>query len=167
MAGTRQTHFETANSIFPMVNLENGVARCDSPTQSSSTSSSPVLSPTEIAYLTRTDRLEGLPPPSKPAKNLCLPWRLIELCETFASWMKGPQLPRQCHIKPIFERLQTAPTRLLYRISPKYPGGALMLCGYCILWLLLFVVTVHRSNTNGDIGRYAPPVRLSCISRLW
>lgn len=170
MAGTRQTRFETANPTFPMVNLENGVAKCNSPTQSSSASSSPVLSPTETAYLTHTDHVEGLPPHSKSAKNSsllqCLPWPSIEPCETFAAWVKGPQLPRQCQIKPIFERLQTAPTRLLYRISPKYPG-VLMLCGYCILWLLLFVVTVHRSNTTGEIGRYAPPIRLSCISRLW
>lgn len=91
---------------------------------------------------------------------------IIRIWEKFALWMKGPQPPRRYHIKPICGLVQTAPTRLLARrFSPLH--RAWLLAAYYLLWVLLFVLGLHKYTSIGPIGRYGPPVRLSCISRLW
>jgi hypothetical protein len=156
---------------IPMVNFENGVAGYREPTDGSSTSTSLASSPTEAAYLTYNSDVEGTTRRSAltkvPSFLRCLPSPLMELYETSASRVKSPQPARQHQIKPLFERLQTAPIRLLHQAVPKYTRRVLMLCGYYILWLSMFILIIHKSTTTGGIGSYGPPVRLSCVSRLW
>jgi hypothetical protein len=163
---------DKASPGFPMVNLENGGVGYKAAADSSSTSTSSVSSPTEAAHLTHTNDLGRIPTPSHSPEVVAtlrhlVPRRLTQICKQFASWMKGPQPARPYKIKPIFETVQTAPTRLLDRRVPQHHHRLWILAGYYILWLLLVVIVLHKSTSTGEIGKLGPPLRLSCISRLW
>ncbi len=157
---------------LPMVDLEHSDTGYKPAVENSSASTSPASSPTETAYLTHTNDLGGTPNPSQSPKALAflrylLPPRLRQLCSTSSSWIKGPQPPRPYKIKPIFERAQTAPMRLLHRWVPQRHQRVLLLASYFVLWLLCLIVALHTSASKPEIGGYGPPIRLSCISRLW
>jgi hypothetical protein len=163
---------DKATPGFPMVDLENGSVGYKAAGDSSSTSTPSASSPTEAAHLTHTNEPGGIPTPSYSPEGLAtlrrlVPRRLTQICKQFASWMKGPQPARPYKIKPIFEIVQTAPTRLLDRRVPQHQHRLWILAGYYILWLLLLVIVLRKSTSTGKIGELGPPLRLSCISRLW
>lgn len=82
-------------------------------------------------------------------------------------WTKGPDPPRQWHIKPLFPPLQTAPTRLLDQYVPKRKHKACLLVGFYSFWTLIFTVVLDRSAFSSEVVGYGSPVRLSCSSRYW
>lgn len=79
----------------------------------------------------------------------------------------GPRAPRQFRIVPVFEKLQTAPIRLVDRVLPvrKHRWAALILLH--LLWAAIFLTILHRSVVGPEVGEYGTPVRVSCRERLW
>jgi hypothetical protein len=163
---------EMATSTYSMADLEIGSPRYDLGRETSSTSTSCASSPIETVPLTPLSDVE------RRIQNLfvsfdapfllqCLPPPVILFYQRSASWVKGPVPPRPYRIKPIFERVQTAPKRLLDLWAPKHHHKIWIVAAFYMLWLLSFIGLLHTSHSPQDMGRYGPPVRLSCTSRLW
>jgi hypothetical protein len=81
--------------------------------------------------------------------------------------VKGPVPPRPYRIKPIFETVHTAPKRLLNLWAPEHHHKICIVAAFYIPWLLSFIGILHTSHSPQDLDDYGPPVRLSCVSRLW
>ncbi|PGH21305.1 hypothetical protein AJ80_03355 [Polytolypa hystricis UAMH7299] len=96
-----------------------------------------------------------------------LPSSIQRLVDKTAEWVQGPTPPRPFHITGIFESIQTAPSRLLQALVPKWRHQVCLAIAFYLLWLLLFVAILSRSGAPADIGGHGPPVKLSCTSRLW
>ena len=163
---------EEATPGFPMIDLENGETGHKPAFETSSTNSSSASSPTEAAYLTHTHDFVRAQTPSPSFHALAFlrrrtSPRLILLYENSASWVKGPRPSRVHKITPIFPQVQAAPLKLLDRWVPQYYQKSWLLIGYYILWLLLFVIILYRSASRDEVSQLGPPVKLSCISRLW
>lgn len=80
-------------------------------------------------------------------------------------WIKGPKPPKEYHINPFFERVQTFPIRLLARL-PRAARILIFICSFT-LWLVIFGVIISKFGLPQDIGGFGAPVRLACITRLW
>lgn len=81
------------------------------------------------------------------------------------AWIKGPQPPRKYHINPLFESIQTLPTRILFRL-PKAGRVAVLPVAFA-LWVVLFGVILSNFSLPKNIGGFGAPVRLACVNRLW
>ncbi|ORY11250.1 hypothetical protein BCR34DRAFT_330436 [Clohesyomyces aquaticus] len=80
-------------------------------------------------------------------------------------WFQGPEPHTTYCIRPIFERVQTVPLRLLHRL-PKAARAGVLLVTFG-LWVALFVVVISRFSLPKDIAGFGAPVRLACTARLW
>lgn len=81
------------------------------------------------------------------------------------TWIKGPE-PTVLHcINPLFEPVQTFPTRLIARM-PKMVRVCLFAAVF-ILWVILFGVIISDSSLPTNLAGYGAPVRLSCTAQLW
>jgi hypothetical protein len=94
-----------------------------------------------------------------------LPQPIVRWTRKAIEWIKGPQPPVPYRINPLFERVQTFPTRLLSRL-PKLARIALFVCAF-MLWLVVFGVLISKRGLPSDIGGFGTPVRLACTSKLW
>lgn len=82
-------------------------------------------------------------------------------------WVKGPQPSRPFKIGPILPQLQNIPIAFLDKYFPGRKQRSWLLIISCLLWIILFrpsclhqYMAVTYLDTN-------PPIRLSCVSRLW
>jgi hypothetical protein len=82
-------------------------------------------------------------------------------------WVKGPNPPRSYKIEPYFSRIQTAPIRLLEKRLTRTSSKIWSFLFFVFFWILVFASILYKSVGSADIPGYGPPVRLSCVSRLW
>ncbi|KAF2015960.1 hypothetical protein BU24DRAFT_422277 [Aaosphaeria arxii CBS 175.79] len=94
-----------------------------------------------------------------------VPAPIARVSSKVVDWVKGPEPPTVYRIKPLLEKVQLFPARCLSRL-PFVVRLAILVAGF-LLWGILFGVILSRFGLPTDIGGFGPPVRLSCISRLW
>ncbi|KAH7069442.1 LCCL domain-containing protein [Paraphoma chrysanthemicola] len=94
-----------------------------------------------------------------------LPPRIRRYGRITTTWLAGPQPPRQHRIKPVFERVQTLPARLLGRL----PGWArvLVYMSLFVVWGAVFGVVLEKGSLPANIGGWGAPVRVGCVANLW
>ena len=80
-------------------------------------------------------------------------------------WVKGPQPPRPHTIKPLLERVQTFPVRLLVRL-PSW-GRLVVYAVAFVVWAVLFAVILTNYSLPTNFAGFGAPVALSCVSNLW
>lgn len=83
------------------------------------------------------------------------------------TWCKGPDPPRPWRITPIFERVQTAPIRLLDYLCPKKTHKALAYILFMICWILTFSLVLWKSSFAEDVPGYGAPANIGCGARFW
>lgn len=94
-----------------------------------------------------------------------LPASVARVSQKIIDWVKGP-LPLTKHvIKPLFEKVQTFPVRMLRRLPSWARAG--LYGGGCILWVVLFAVVLTQNSLPNDIAGYGAPTELSCVANLW
>lgn len=81
------------------------------------------------------------------------------------NWIKGPQPPRTYRMKPFFEKVQTFPIKIVSRL-PRWLRFLVLLVAV-LLWAIIFGVILSNFGLPEDIGGFGPPLRLSCVTRLW
>jgi hypothetical protein len=84
-----------------------------------------------------------------------------------AHWVKGPQPPRDLHIRPWFLQIQEAPLRLLDRFAPKKRHRVFLLLALYSCWLLTWSLMLWHNSTSGYIKDYGKPANLWCGSNFW
>lgn len=94
-----------------------------------------------------------------------LPAPVARCSRKVSGWLKGPEPPRTYRITPIFERVQTIPTRALARL-PQWARLGMYLGGF-VLWAVLFGVILTNYSLPTNFVGYGAPVPLSCVANLW
>lgn len=173
MVSSQHVHSaKDATHQFLMTDLENGGPGYKPTATFPNLSDSSASSPIENDYLTHTDIPGRIPltfpcPQAPGFLRYLLPLSFIQSCEKCVLWLKGPQPPRQFKIRPIYSRIQKVPIRVLNKwVTTDYQRFWVLLCFY-VLWMLLFVTIIHGPAARDGIDTEGPPVKLSCISRLW
>ncbi|KAL1960882.1 hypothetical protein VTO42DRAFT_5865 [Malbranchea cinnamomea] len=85
----------------------------------------------------------------------------------YFSWVHGPATPRRFEIRPVLPHVQAAPLRLRDRWLATRRSKCIALTVFYVLWVLSFSLTLYFSVSVPRFAGVDPPVRLSCISRLW
>lgn len=80
-------------------------------------------------------------------------------------WVKGPQPARPHAIKPVLERFQTFPVKLLGRLPPW--ARLVVYAVAFVLWAVLFAVILTNYSLPTNFAGFGAPVALSCVSNLW
>ncbi|KAL5117375.1 hypothetical protein ACEQ8H_004691 [Pleosporales sp. CAS-2024a] len=106
-------------------------------------------------------------PSPSPSPSRYLPPRLQQLCHNVVTWVRGPQPPRPWQIHPLFPKVQTAPIRLVHKYFPARKHKIALLVTFYLLWILSFVLVLHRSAFAADVPGYGAPVRIGCTHRFW
>ncbi|KAF2630849.1 hypothetical protein BU25DRAFT_408122 [Macroventuria anomochaeta] len=111
--------------------------------------------PTQRSFVTKTWRKaeERLPAP------------VTRWSRKAVAWIKGPEPPVLHRINPLFEPIQTYPTRLIARL-PKQLRICLFAAAF-ILWVVLFGVIISDFSLPTNLAGYGAPVRLGCATQLW
>lgn len=94
-----------------------------------------------------------------------LPAPVTRMSQKVVDWVKGPQPPTKHAIKPLLERVQTFPVRVLGRLPSWMRVG--LYGGGCVLWVVLFAVILTQNSMPNDIAGYGAPTELSCVANLW
>lgn len=94
-----------------------------------------------------------------------LPAPLTRWSRKAGAWIQGPEAAAPHRIAPLFERVQTLPTRLIARL-PKTARSCLF-AGAFVLWVVLFGVLISDFSLPSSIAEFGAPVRLSCAAQLW
>jgi hypothetical protein len=166
MASSQHGHSaKDATRQYFMTGVEDGGPKYKPATTYPDVGDSSASSPVESDCLTHTEILGRIPPPASLRYLLSLSF--IQSCEKCALWLKGPQPPRQFKIRPIYSRFQKVPIRLPSRWVANYYQRLWVLLGFYVLWILLFIIIIHGPASGDGFGTEGPPVKLSCISRLW
>ena len=94
-----------------------------------------------------------------------IPAPLSRAAHKVAQWARGPQPPKEYHIKPLFEQVQIFPIRLLARL-PRLARICIFICAF-MLWIVLFGVLISKFAFPDNFEGFGAPVRLSCVARPW
>ena len=96
-----------------------------------------------------------------------VPLPLRKAGRAMADWIKGPQPPRDLHIKPWLPGLQEAPIRLLDIYAPKKRHRVVLLLVLYASWLLTWSLMLWHNSTSGYIRGYGQPANLWCGASFW
>jgi hypothetical protein len=95
-----------------------------------------------------------------------LPPPLVRWNKKVVDWVKGPNPPRIYRITPLFERIQTWPVHTLSRFLPRWARVGVYAAA-CVLWAVVFGVTLSDYSLPKDLGGFGSPVGVSCTTNLW
>ncbi|KAK5071451.1 hypothetical protein LTR64_004771 [Lithohypha guttulata] len=115
----------------------------------------------------------GLPVPAwlRPnAKSSGLGWvpqPLKRAGKAVATWVKGPQPPRELRIEPLLPRVQEIPIRLLDRYVPKRKHRACLLIAFLSVWFTIWSVMLKHKAGTGEIKGYGKPSNIWCGATWW
>lgn len=115
----------------------------------------------------------GLPLPAwlrRDTKSSSIGWisqPLKRAGKAVATWVKGPQPPRELRIKPLFPKVQEAPIKLLDRYVPKQKHHACLLVGFFATWFLIWSLMLKHQAGTGEIKGYGKPSNIWCGYMWW
>ncbi|KAJ9661041.1 hypothetical protein H2198_002200 [Neophaeococcomyces mojaviensis] len=115
----------------------------------------------------------GLPVPAwlrQASKSTSLGWipqPAKRVGSAVATWVKGPQPPRELRIEPYFPKLQEAPIKLLDRYVPKQRHRACLLIAFFATWFLVWSLMLKKHAGTGEIEGYGKPSNIWCGATFW
>lgn len=96
-----------------------------------------------------------------------VPLKIRTAARSVATWVKGPQPPRELKIVPCFPKIQQLPIQLLDRFLPKRRHRTCLLIAFYGAWLLTWSLMLRHHATSGFIKGYGRPQNLWCGANLW
>ncbi|KAK5949674.1 hypothetical protein OHC33_009271 [Knufia fluminis] len=96
-----------------------------------------------------------------------LPQPVKRAGKAVATWVKGPQPPRELKIEPYFPRIQEAPIRLLNKYVPKQKHRACLLIAFFAIWFTIWSVLLKFHAGTGEIKGYGKPQNIWCGATFW
>lgn len=157
---------DSAPESYPMVDLENGQAsKIDSNNRQSG---SDRHHPGAMHVPDESGESDNLLPTEETTLRTTRPEkRHGRIRAAIATWAKGPSPPRPYKIEPFLPKFQTAPIRFLDKRLPRRRSKIWLLLLFVFFWILIFASILYKSAASEDIPGYGPPIKLSCVSRLW
>jgi LCCL domain len=104
---------------------------------------------------------------AKSFKYKWVPLPLRKAGRATARWVKGPQPPRDLHIRPWLPHIQEAPIRLVDRFAPKKCHRVFLLLALYACWLLTWSLMLWHNSSSGHIKGYGKPENLWCGASFW
>lgn len=95
------------------------------------------------------------------------PGRIRAATAAIANWAKGPIPPRPYKIEPFFPSFQMGPILLLEKGLPRRRSRIWLFLAFIFFWILVFASILYKSAASEDVPGYGPPIKLSCVSRVW
>ncbi|XPT02110.1 hypothetical protein M3J09_011232 [Ascochyta lentis] len=160
-----------ATTTAAPVDLEIGGSR-DPIAASGSSSFTPEDTPSKAATPRRSLEFEDHQPPRlsfaariwrKTERRLPAP--VTRWSRKGIAWFKGPEAPVLHRINPLFEPIQTFPTRLVARL-PK-PVRFCLFAAAFVVWVVVFGVIISDFSLPTNLAGYGAPVKLGCAAQLW
>ena len=87
--------------------------------------------------------------------------------KAMSRWARGPDLPLNHAINPLFPSIQEAPIRLLDTYIPKRRHRITLLIGYYFLWILTFALVMRQSTFATEIEGWGAPSSIGCGNTYW
>lgn len=103
----------------------------------------------------------------KGSKQNVILHRAKAVAKAVASWVKGPQPPRELKIEPYLPKLQEAPIRLLDRYVPKQKHRACLFVALVAVWFLVWATMLKVYAGSGEIEGYGEPNYVWCGQTFW
>jgi hypothetical protein len=160
-----------ATATAAPVDLESGGSR-DQIAASGSSSFTPDDTPSKAATPRRSLDFEDRQPVQRSFVTKIwrkaeekLPTPVMRWSRKAVGWIEGPEPPVLHRINPLFEPIQTYPSRLVARL-PK-PVRFCLFAAAFILWVVLFGVIISDFSLPTNLAGYGAPVRLGCAAQLW
>jgi hypothetical protein len=82
-------------------------------------------------------------------------------------WVKGPDPPRPCKIKPWCPRIQEAPIRLLDQYVPKIRHRIALLMAFYFFWIFTFALVLQQGTIATEIEGWGAPANIGCGNTYW
>lgn len=87
--------------------------------------------------------------------------------QAVATWVKGPQPPRELNIEPYFPQIQEFPIKLLEKYVPKRKHRACLLVAFFAVWFTVWSILLKFHAGTGEIEGYGKPQNIWCGATFW
>ncbi|KAK3327712.1 hypothetical protein B0T19DRAFT_484769 [Cercophora scortea] len=82
-------------------------------------------------------------------------------------WTRGPPIPQDFKIKPLFPQIQHAPIALLDKYLPRRAHRIWLYFGYLAVWLITFILVMRSGLVATEVEGWGTPIPIGCGNANW
>lgn len=96
-----------------------------------------------------------------------VPYPVRRFATAVATWSKGPPIPRDHKIDPLFPAVQHAPLWLLDRFLPRRRHRIWLVMAYFAVWIVTYALVMRQGFVTAEVEGFGAAGTIGCGSTYW